>query len=104
MNNKLSSSSVISVPRTGNDTAKASASSRVKFFKDFTTIGPKPRCLGVLPLESNLDGQLLGSPGRREETLDAPITLQKGVNTVTYKFSKKKSVKVMTMMWKLGKD
>lgn len=74
----------------------------MKFFKDFTTVGDKPRCLGVLPLESNPDGQPLGSPGRREEILDAPITLQKGANAVTYKFSKQKPAHVMTMLWEIS--
>jgi hypothetical protein len=75
------------------------------YFEEFIMAEPRVQSMGVRLVADNPTGRRLASDGRELVTLTEPLTLQKGVNTKTYRATKAKPIKAWTMLWRLeGKE
>jgi len=73
-----------------------------KFFEEFIS-QESCKCLGVRIVESNEDNRPLGAAGGKELVLTEPIKLLRCFKEIEIKASKKRPLKVLTMLQKLGR-
>lgn len=69
------------------------------FFEEYIDMGGDyPKVLGTKTLSVDEAPRLLGAPGRKEQTVTAPLTLMRGYREVVVRASPARPLRVVTMV------